>query len=286
MQCYNNCLPQVKEDWVLVIDLDEFLYINPFRTIQDYLETIDVSVGQIQFPWLNLMSDQYCHGSVFEIIRSSKKFTSDHMKSMARRTCCSWLGIHAHDTKGMKTVFSSGVETNSSHRHPIFFDDTDYYYQHPFILHFCSRGHFDILTRIIDQQFFNSKCGPQELNRVRNYLVLERSWSSIPARCLLMLFYFSLPAIDIHIEIPSLESGNQIDDLKKIFLRNINKIIEFEVTDLDDLETHFEDAYQFSGKFSLHGQPAVGNLKDYLQRGCQLGYIDQLRKFLVNENYS
>jgi hypothetical protein len=52
---YNNYyLKTVKDnyDWVLVVDLDEFVYSrNGFKTIRDYLKSLDDGISQIYIPW-------------------------------------------------------------------------------------------------------------------------------------------------------------------------------------------------------------------------------------------
>merc|ERR1719296_20059 len=52
---YNSLLPMLQEkhsqDWVLVIDLDEFVYDRPPQTIASYLSTVSDDIGQVSFPW-------------------------------------------------------------------------------------------------------------------------------------------------------------------------------------------------------------------------------------------
>jgi len=52
---YNSLLPMLQErhsqDWVLVVDLDEFLYDRPPQTIASYLSTVSDDIGQVSFPW-------------------------------------------------------------------------------------------------------------------------------------------------------------------------------------------------------------------------------------------
>jgi len=52
-ELYNRWLSEAKKfDWVIVVDLDEFIYArNGFNTIKDYLDTIDKDIYQIQIPW-------------------------------------------------------------------------------------------------------------------------------------------------------------------------------------------------------------------------------------------
>ena len=52
-EIYNEYLPKVKKyDWVIVVDLDEFIYSrNGFKTIKDYLKTVDKNIYKIILPW-------------------------------------------------------------------------------------------------------------------------------------------------------------------------------------------------------------------------------------------
>jgi hypothetical protein len=53
IELYNTWLPEAKKyDWVIVVDLDEFIYSrNGFKTIKDYLKTVDKDVYKIIIPW-------------------------------------------------------------------------------------------------------------------------------------------------------------------------------------------------------------------------------------------
>jgi len=46
--------------WVMIVDLDEFVYARKgYRTIPDYLHTLDQSVGEIYIPWKNFGSSGF-----------------------------------------------------------------------------------------------------------------------------------------------------------------------------------------------------------------------------------
>ncbi|MFC1852294.1 glycosyltransferase family 2 protein [candidate division CSSED10-310 bacterium] len=280
MRCYDTYFPLVKEDWVLVIDIDEFLYLNSFSNIREFLKTVDKNVGQIQFPWLNVMSNDYCHEHIFDILNHSEKYVSDHVKSMVRRRCASGLGIHAHGIIKSKNCLSSGFQISAKPRFSFLFDDIQYYNNHPFVLHFYSRGHFDVLNRIMDHQFFNTKNGPIEQNRVLNYLQYEANWSNIPTRYMLMQFYLSLPKANVQCSMPKIESRTDVSALKKIFMSIMNKKIEFDDADLENIETRFENRYHLAHKFLSLDLSAICDRNGYLKCNTQYEYIDKLRKSL------
>ena len=53
VKLYNRWLPEAKKfDWVIVVDMDEFIYArNEFKTIKEYLETVNKDIYKIQIPW-------------------------------------------------------------------------------------------------------------------------------------------------------------------------------------------------------------------------------------------
>jgi hypothetical protein len=281
IRCYNQFLPLIQEDWILVVDLDEFLYLNPFSSIQDFLSGFPDDVGQIQFPWLILMSKDYCSDRVLEIAGHAEKHVSDHVKSMVFRQCTTGLGVHSHNISQFKSCLSSGVVTERKDRHELFLTDTAYYHQHPFVLHFFSRGHYDALNRIMDHQFFNSKNGERERSRVLDYLLNEPSWSNIPTRYMLMEFYSTLTTVDTRCEnLPELESKTDLANLKTILLRNIKKVIDCDWVHLEALETSFENRFHLSEKLATQSVSGLCTLDDYRECKTQLEYVAKLRKSL------
>ena len=53
VELYNRWLPEAKKfDWVIVVDMDEFIYArNGFKTIKEYLETVNKDIYKIEIPW-------------------------------------------------------------------------------------------------------------------------------------------------------------------------------------------------------------------------------------------
>ena len=287
IRCYNAHLPLIAEDWVLVIDLDEFLYLHPFSTIHEYLETIGEDVGQIQFPWLLHMSSRYSQDRVLGIVDESAGYVSDHVKSMIRRECTSWVGIHAHDVGRLKNCLSSGVEVPASSRHTALLSDPAFFDEHPFVLHFASRGHLDVMNRMMDHQFFNAKSSHAERPRLARFLLEPANWSSIPTRCLILQFYRSLPRTDIHLPVPALEARTDVRDLQEIFLAHVQTLVDFDCSDLAEVEERFERQYRYAMKLAaldrlvLRDPTRVLPMEEYLECGTQEDYIDRLRKSLV-----
>lgn len=278
--CYNQVLPLIKEDWVLVLDLDEFLYLHSFSSIQDYLQSFGDSVTQIQFPWLILMSRRYYNSRVLDIAGQSEKHASDHMKSIIRRRCVNGLRVHAHVFRQGRNCLSSGAEAGNSSRHEVFLTDPMYYRKHPFILHFCSRGHYDVLARILDHQFFNSKGGEPEARRLSAYLLNEPDWSNLPTRYMLNLFFSELARVDTEIPLPAAGAKTDVRMLERLFLSNMRRIVDFESAGLEAPETSFEDRFQLDWKLATQSLAGHVDLRDYGRCDSQLQYIDTLRKSL------
>ena len=53
VELYNRWLSEAKKfDWVIVVDMDEFIYArNGFKTIKEYLETVNKDIYKIEIPW-------------------------------------------------------------------------------------------------------------------------------------------------------------------------------------------------------------------------------------------
>ncbi len=281
MNSYNKFFPLVKEDWVLVMDIDEYLYLNSYSDVQSFLDTIVNDVGQIQFPWLNLISTSYVHERISDILECSQKHASDHVKSMVRRDSVTGLGIHSHGIRGAATALSSGAEIQKKNNHEIFLQNTQYYKQNPFILHFCSRGYFDVINRIVDHQFFNIKGGVNERRRLAQFLTNEHGWKNIPTRFLLMQILQLLPIVDLDISWPDLGSHTDIRNLQEIFLRHIKDIIDFNWHDNSEIDDAFETQYGLKYKLSQMDLSAKFDQSEYLGCASQLEYVARLRKRLV-----
>ena len=46
-RCQNAIFPEVAEDWVLVLDLDEYLVLNAFDSLSDFVNSLDSDVAQV-----------------------------------------------------------------------------------------------------------------------------------------------------------------------------------------------------------------------------------------------
>ena len=61
VEIYNDCIDCARKfDWVMVVDLDEFVYArNGFNTIKEYLNSLKPNVSQIHIPWKEFGSSDF-----------------------------------------------------------------------------------------------------------------------------------------------------------------------------------------------------------------------------------
>ena len=105
----NHYLEKAKKyDWVLVVDLDEFMYARKgFKTIKEYLRTIPSNVHEIQVPWKLFGSSGHVKQpkSIIQGFTKRKKypdvFNSYNMvyvetKSIVRGSALKHIDMHVH----------------------------------------------------------------------------------------------------------------------------------------------------------------------------------------------
>lgn len=272
---YRRFLPRVREDWVLIMDLDEYLWIDGYADIQGLLEAAG-DVAQVQFPWLNVMSDAYAHESTFDILGGSGTYASDHVKSIVRRTDVEGLGVHAHAVGSSRSVLSSGEEVPARARYGSLLQDPSYCQRHPFMLHFCSRGHFDVVNRIVDHRFFNDKNGPAEVARLRSFLNGTPSWENVPTRYLLLKLHRALPAVRVDLTPPRLACGTDVPHLRELFRRHVASVVDLRCAEADALATEFENRFQLAEK--LTQLDLTVDLDAYRRCGSPLEYVGRVRR--------
>lgn len=282
VRCYNQQLARVREDWVLPLDVDEFLYLQGRGSIQEYLESQPGPVGQIQFPWLNLISDAYGHDRTFELTDRSARYASDHVKSLARVRDVSRLGVHAHVLRHATSCLSSGREASASSRHGFLLEDPQSWIRHPLILHFCARGHMDVLMRIAEQGFHNAKCGSNEHQRLRRYLIGPATWANLPTRYLLLQLWQAMPQVDLELSLPELSARTEGLEMKAMFRRSMSRLLGFEGP-VEDVAERFEARYALERKLRGHGGAARFTAREYLKYPTPVAYLEARRTALERQ---
>ena len=94
-------LTNYNDDWVMLLDLDEFVYIRTDQRMQDYLNDLTSTVGQISIPWKLFGSSghveqpecvihSFCHRQCFD------KGEMANVKSIVRVSAVHCFAIHEH----------------------------------------------------------------------------------------------------------------------------------------------------------------------------------------------
>lgn len=121
---YNrHCLKLATEgyDWVLALDLDEFVYARRESTIGEILSTTDPDVSEVQVRWKMFGSNGHIeqpssivNGFTQRCDFQKQKWIMDNVKSFARTSCLVKLGIHEHSLSCGKRKVIPRIRTESS----------------------------------------------------------------------------------------------------------------------------------------------------------------------------
>jgi hypothetical protein len=115
----NKFLPICRNfDWVMVVDLDEILYSrNGYRTIKDYLNSLNENIIQVNIPWKIFGSNNHIHqpSSVINnfIYRDDYNHIRDiNCKSITRGKNVKYLNLHVAElnNKNGLIITSDGQE--------------------------------------------------------------------------------------------------------------------------------------------------------------------------------
>lgn len=106
LENYNYFLNEIKKTskWVLVVDLDEFMYSrNNFKTISQYLNTVDEKIGQINVKWKMFGSNNHINQpkSIISGFTKRNYILNDlHCKAIVRTKYLINFDIHYHKHSG------------------------------------------------------------------------------------------------------------------------------------------------------------------------------------------
>ena len=114
----NHYLQKAKKyDWVLVVDLDEFMYSRKgFRTIKQYLKTIPPTIKEILVPWKQFGSSGFKKqptsiiGSFIHRYNTDKFDTMTQTKSIIRGDFLEKMSIHSHSKTDYYLPNKSGIK--------------------------------------------------------------------------------------------------------------------------------------------------------------------------------
>ena len=106
MEHYNNYfLEEVKRnsEWVMVVDLDEFMYARKgYKTIPEYLDTVDNNINEIEVRWKMFGSNGHIKQpkSIIKGFTKRSKNTGLECKSICRSSVLTKFNIHTHSLNG------------------------------------------------------------------------------------------------------------------------------------------------------------------------------------------
>lgn len=160
LQHANTLISSVDYDWVLAIDMDEYLYLNGYDTICEFLDTVPPKINQISFHWAMIENFQDMSGDcdIFDVLQSHNLYSNHHVKSMYRSSIFNQYSIsHSHYSKHCPTTWLWNNEVVSSPFHPVTIEPytlTIY----PFLLHFHTRSIINIIIKMLTTDFTDKSC--------------------------------------------------------------------------------------------------------------------------------
>ena len=107
-----------KFEWTMVVDLDEFVYArNGFKTIPDFLNSLEKNIAQVKIPWKMFGSngfntlDKKQPKSVVQNFTKRRLYNDRviNCKSIVRSSCLTELGIHSN-------YYNSGFSIASNYK--------------------------------------------------------------------------------------------------------------------------------------------------------------------------
>jgi len=112
-RAYNECILPIRDtEWMIVVDLDEFVYAKPGHTIAGYLKGMPGHVGNVQLPWLLFGSSGYDRQpeGVVQNFLWRKFYTGswELHKTIIRMSQVEKMGIHDHTFKDGVAAASGG----------------------------------------------------------------------------------------------------------------------------------------------------------------------------------
>lgn len=113
---YNKYIFPIKNisEWFLVCDLDEFVYARKmFKTIPEYLKSLNETVGNVLIPWKNYGSSGHIQHPKDGVVKNFTKRqhylkeTTNNVKSIIRSKYLNFFSIHVQDCDADKLKIRS-----------------------------------------------------------------------------------------------------------------------------------------------------------------------------------
>jgi len=134
-------------EYLLLCDIDEYLYLKKFKTIQEYLLTIPSDIDQILFQWAMVENFSYMTGKhdIFDTLSSQKIYANRHVKPIIKLNLFSKY-IHPHSINSKKTLLWNQLIENP--RATFDYDINNYINTDiPFFIHFHTRSLQNIFVK-------------------------------------------------------------------------------------------------------------------------------------------
>lgn len=169
----------IQEDWILLCDIDEYLYLHG-KTIKEYIGSLPMkdNVGQVQFPWMCVEHIGQQQENILNSLNLNQWNTNDEVKSIVRRDVFIKAVDNHHniiknifENKKMFTLHHQILTMHAKKRYPRF-RFPDYYSEHPFMIHFHTRGLTNILVKILSYKY-KDKAGLLERAKLVNSINQE-----------------------------------------------------------------------------------------------------------------
>ncbi len=162
----------IKEDWIFLCDIDEFLYLPDDKTISTYLhQTLhfykNQDIGQIQFPWMIVEYSGKSPQSYSQLLHENQWYANDEVKSIIKRSAFQSIpdNHHFHLKYHVQTLHHQHILTHKPQKRYPKLKLSQYYefQKYPFVIHFHTRGMNNIATKILTYQY-KDKAGEEERN--------------------------------------------------------------------------------------------------------------------------
>ncbi|MBK6949583.1 MAG: glycosyltransferase family 2 protein [Haliscomenobacter sp.] len=263
----NRCLGFVVEDWILSVDMDEFLYLHN-QSIQEYVSNLRSDLQKVRFQWVLSLSTNYTQNSVFEL-SGLKKYESKLFKTLAKREFIQTIAIHdIYTYDNQKTVYESPHKNKR------------------FIFHFASRGFLDLFNRIIGRNYQNIKSDDIQFKYLEGFIKqIDTAISEYPFRFHLFRIELTFPEFKTKaMTFPpptKYQTNNSL--LKEIFLKKLHSIgIEIPINNSDSIEDYLEIRFKIRKRI-MHNLPNSKYFKMHLLKNLSYVnitkiYLDDLKK--------
>ncbi len=222
-ECQNIALAQVKETFLLHLDMDEFLYLDGMTLAEfitsEQLEHDKDNFLECSFNWLMTpLYDKLHESSIKKILNKNYFFPSGHVKSMYYTKDINNIGIQFSSLKSQNILKKSySIQKDNI-----------------FIFHVSTRGLMDTFNKIQFSQFGGLKKS-QEPKKELNEFIFDKSSKFLPNRFILVAFQsrFTSCIVKCKYSYPNLKHQTDIELLKKITLEGLVALLDKDVLEID-----------------------------------------------------